>query len=151
MAFIGTTSQTAMWVTACIFPLFYRPIWGSLYVWTNNYIILMAAVIALQSLANSVFSIMITSLQGYLYEKSEETIFYTTIFYGSLLCIVYYFMFALSYKRPIRHEKEKETPKVFVVASKEVDMSDDVTSSAANDKESNETQPEPKLDFSTNL
>ena len=142
LAFVGTTSQTALWVTACIFPLFYRPIWGSIYVWTNNYIILLASMIALQALINAFFSFFIVSMQGYLYVQAEETIFYTTIFYGALLCIVYYFMLALSYNRPTRHEREKQgAPTVFVVPTTKLDAFDDVTNSSVNSDDLSSSTP----------
>ena len=96
-------------------------------------------------------------MQGYLYEQvSEETIFYTTIFYAGLLCIVYYFMLALSRGRQSRHTREKEEPTVFVVATKEAELNGDVTStSAASDEndieESNEKSNSVEHNLSTSL
>ena len=120
LAFVGSQSKTGLWVCSCIFPLFYRPIWGSLYTWTNNYITLLAALIGVQGFINSIFSIFIISMQGYLYEATVyESIFYTTVLYASLLCVVYYFMLWLGHGRPTRHELRKQTPDVFVVPTDE--------------------------------
>ena len=105
MLLVGTRSQTGLWWTSFLFALFYRPVWGALYIWANNYITLMATLISFQMVVNAITYLFIATAQGILYVRNVDTIFYTTIFYASLLSITYYLMVCVGWGRNSRHEK----------------------------------------------
>ena len=63
------------------------------YAWTDNFMVLFGILVGLNDVVNGLVNIPVTSLQGYLYENvGVETIFHTTVGYGSCLCILVHIM-----------------------------------------------------------
>ena len=67
--------------------------WPSGFAWTDYYIILLGVVVGLLDMVAMTFNVFLISLQGYLYDNTViESIFYTTVLFGALLCVNTYAM-----------------------------------------------------------
>ena len=108
----GSQSYVGLWVTSCVYVLFREPTWPSGMTWPSNFIVMLVFLMAILQISISICAIPFQLWQGYIYtNKSPDTIFYTTIVFGFLNCIVYYFMLYMGRIAPIKNGVETQPEK----------------------------------------
>ena len=90
---LGTQSATNLWILAPCFGFFRELMWPTGFAYADYYIVLLGVIVGVTDMVAMLFNIGLISLQGYLYENTViESIFYTTVLFGGLLCLHIYVM-----------------------------------------------------------
>ena len=102
----GNKTKVGLWVSTIFFGAIHRPIWGAAYVWVNDYITLLAIVIAALNFATNFAGIFQISLYGYLYTETViDSIFYVCSIYAAIVCFAWYAMYYLARKNGTRADR----------------------------------------------
>ena len=89
----GTRHKTALWIFVPCLGFFRESLWPSGYAWVDNFIILYGVLVGFIDVMVGLTNFALVSLQGYLYTNTViESIFYTTVGYGLVLCILVHLM-----------------------------------------------------------
>ena len=100
----GTKSKIGLYIFACLYQAFKGPTWATNYVWVDHYIILLSTILAFVRVVRNGMDIFMIRLQGYLYTNvSITTIFYTTVGYTGLMCLLVYVIYYVIRGRPFRY------------------------------------------------
>ena len=100
MLTVGAQSKVGLWVTASIYTFFLEPSFASGYTWAGLHIILYAFILSAISVITGILNIPVSALQGWLYTYTViESIFYTTILWAGINCILSYIMIRVTWKR----------------------------------------------------
>ena len=101
----GTQDRTALYVLVPMFAMFKGPTWASSYAWPNYYIIMLSTLLGVAKLSRNIADIFMNALQGYLYTNTViESIFYTTLAYALVMCLLVYVTYLATWNRPGRHD-----------------------------------------------
>ena len=96
-----------MWVAAPALGFFRELAWPTGYAWTDYYIMLLGVVVGLLEIALQLFNMAFGPLQGYLYDNTViESVFYTTVGYGCLQCVLSYVMTYYANRKGSRKARE---------------------------------------------
>ena len=107
-AFIGVNYQSSLWVLAPLLGCFREVLWPLGYAWADHYIILFGVIVGLSNMAVMLCNIGQDPLQGWLYDHTViESIFYTTVVYALLQCLLAYAMTYYASRRGSRKQRER--------------------------------------------
>ena len=102
----GNKTKTGLWVCTIFFGAIHRPIWGAIYVWVNDYLTLLAIVIAALNFSTNFAGVFQVSLYGYLYtETVYDSVFYVCSIYAAIVCFVWYAMYYAARKNGTRRDR----------------------------------------------
>ena len=122
----GTRSRVNLWIFAPCLGFFRELMWPTGFAYIDYYIPLLGVIVGITDVGAMLFNIGYVYLQGYLYENTViESIFYTTVLFGALLCLhIYVTTFYASRKgsRKARaiEQNEKSDLTVHMVDSTEI-------------------------------
>ena len=106
---LGTKSRLNLWILAPILGFFREPLYPIIFSWADHYIILLGVAVGLTDMIGKIFDIGLVALQGCLYDKTViESVFYTSVAFGSVQCLVVYVMTYFASRKGGRKQRQKE-------------------------------------------